>query len=94
MIGLFAKITLVKDPETGKVTLYNAGVLPTFSLSRSQKNRKWVSVVPAYSDTDRIGGLDMPLTNSEREAIGKARTFALNRLGEVPGLRILDEPQN
>ena len=91
MVGLFAKITLQKDFATGKVTLYEAGVLPTLSMRRDDGKRRWITVVPAYADPSLITGLDIPLTEAELKTIRSARELAFRRLGQVEGLEILDE---
>ena len=93
MVGLFARITLEKNYETGKVTLTDAGVIPTFTLRRTGKTFRF-TVLPAYPDTSMITGLRSPLTKREIEAIREARALAFKRLGTVPGLRILDEPSD
>lgn len=90
MVGLFAKITLQKNYETGDVTLIEAGVIPTFTMRRAG-DKQCFTVLPAYADTDAIQGLSSPLTAREIESIGKARALALLRLGKVAGLIILDE---
>ncbi|MBQ5992203.1 MAG: CapA family protein [Clostridia bacterium] len=92
MVGMFAKITLRKDFETGRVTLFDAGVLPTFTIRRAGKSQRF-TVVPAYADPSRITGLRSPLTSAEIREIEKARKHAFKRLGKVEGLRILDEPE-
>lgn len=91
MVGMFAKITLKKDFETGRVTLVDAGVLPTFTIRRAGKSQRF-TVVPAYADPSKITGLRSPLTTAEIREIEKARAHAFKRLGRVEGLRILDEP--
>ena len=91
MVGMFAKITLRKDFETGRVTLYDAEVLPTFVIRRAGKTQRF-TVVPAYADPDRITGLRSPLTNAEKQSIAKARAHAFKRFGTVDGVRVLDEP--
>jgi poly-gamma-glutamate synthesis protein (capsule biosynthesis protein) len=90
MVGLFVKITLEKDFETGKVTLVDAGVLPTLSMRRAGKGQKF-TVVPAYADPSKITGLKTPLTETELKTLRKAREHAWKRLGKCEGLRILDE---
>lgn len=91
MVGMFAEITLEKDFATGKVTLCDAAVLPTFSIRRAGNAQRF-TVVPAYADTSMITGLRSPLTDSEIRSIAKAREHALKRFGSPNGVRILDEP--
>jgi len=91
MVGMFAEITLEKDFVTGKVTLCDAAVLPTFSIRRAGNAQRF-TVVPAYADTSMITGLKSPLTDSEIKSIAKAREHALKRFGSPDGVRILDEP--
>ncbi len=91
MVGLFAKITLEKDFVTGKVTLCDAAVLPTFSIRRGGDAPRF-TVLPVYADTSMINGLRSPLSDSEIRSIAKAREHALKRLGNREGIRILDEP--
>ena len=91
MVGLFAQITLQKDFETGRVTLYDAGVLPTFTIRRAGSGQQF-TVLPVYADTSKISGLSSPLTASEIKNLEKARAHAFKRLGTVEGLRVLDEP--
>ena len=91
MVGMFAEITLEKDFSTGKVTLCDAAVLPTFSIRRGGDEPRF-TVVPVYADTSMITGLRSPLTDSEIKSIAKAREHAFNRFGSPEGVRILDEP--
>ena len=91
MVGMFAEITLEKDFVTGKVTLCDAAVLPTFSIRRAGNAQRF-TVVPAYADTSMITGLRSPLTDSEIKSIAKAREHAFKRFGSPNGVRILDEP--
>lgn len=93
MVGLFAEITLEKDFATGRVTLCDAAVLPTFSVRRGG-NAPRFTVLPVYADTSMITGLRSPLTDSEIKSIAKAREHALKRLGNRKGIRILDEPSD
>lgn len=92
MVGLFAQLTLKKDFETGAVTLYDAAVLPTLAIRRALNSRPRFAVMPAYADPDRITGLREPLTKREISLLQKARAYAMERLGDVDGLRLLDEP--
>ena len=87
-----AQLTLEKDFETGRVTLYDAAVLPTLTIRRSIKSRPRFAVMPAYADPDRITGLSEPLSKQEIKDLQKAREFALKQLGSPEGLRILGEP--
>ena len=91
MIGLFACLTLEKNYETGRVTLYDAAVIPTLTMRRKVEAGPRFTVMPIYTDTDRITGLSEPLTETEIAALMRARAYALNRLGSVEGLRLLDE---
>ncbi len=90
MVGLFVKITLEKDFETGKVTLVDAGALPTFAIRRGGKGQRF-TVVPAYADASKITGLNSALTASEIQSIAKARAHAFKRLGAPEGLKAIDE---
>ena len=91
MIGLFACLTLEKNYETGMVTLYDAAVIPTLTMRRKVESGPKFTVMPIYTDTERITGLAEPLTEAEIAALTRARIYALNRLGSVEGLRLLDE---
>ena len=90
MVGLFATLTLEKDFATGRVTLVDAGVLPTLSMRRAGSKQRF-TVIPAYADPSRITGLRTALTDAEIQSIAKARDHAWKRLGTCEGLRILDE---
>ncbi len=89
MVGLYAKLTLLRDPETGKVVLEKAGVLPTLMLRRGSDPE--FIVVPAYEDVTKITGLPSRLTQREIELIGQARELARKKLGPDAGVPILDE---
>ena len=90
-MGIFARLTLEKDPLSGKVSLTDAGVLPLFVLRRNISDGPRNTIVPAYRDPSRILHLLQPLTAKEVEMIALARESALNRFGTVEGIRILDE---
>ena len=90
-MGIFARLTLEKDPLSGKVSLTDAAVLPLFVLRRNISEGPRNTVVPAYKDPSRILHLLQPLTAKEVETIAMARESALNRFGTVEGIRILDE---
>lgn len=90
-VGLFAQLTLEKDLTTGKVTLVDTAVLPTFVLRREIGSRPRFTVMPAYADVKRITGLSEPLTKAEIKLLKKARALALKRLGKVKGIRVLDK---
>lgn len=87
MVGLFAQLTLKKDMISGAVTLDDAAVLPSFSVRRNGT----LAVLPVYRDASRITGVDEPLNEGEQDALLRARAWAERQLGEVPGLRWLDE---
>ena len=93
MVGLYAQLTLEKDFATGKVTLYDAAVLPTLTIKRNVKSGPKFVVLPAYADPERITGLKTPLTKDEIRELAKARALALKQLGSVEGLRLLDETE-
>ncbi len=95
MVGLFVELTLEKAPETGRVTLVDAAVLPTITIRRGGDNKKQgFTVVPAYADPDAVTGLSSPLTKSEKELLSRAREHAWKRVGTAAGLRALDAPGN
>ena len=91
MVGLYAQLTLEKDFVTGKVTLYDAAVLPTLTIKRNIKMGPKFAVIPAFADPERITGLETPLTKDEIRELAKARAYAIEQLGSVEGLRLLDE---
>jgi poly-gamma-glutamate synthesis protein (capsule biosynthesis protein) len=91
MVGLYAQLTLEKDFATGRVTLCDAGILPTFTTHRRVKSGPTITVMPVYEDPERITGLSVPLTEAEIKELKKAREFAMKRFGSVAGVRILDE---
>ena len=91
MTGLFAKITLTRDLQTGQITLCDAACIPTLIMKRDIEGVPRFTVVPTYADPERITGLSEPLNEKEIDALGKARAAALLKLGRVDGLRILDE---
>jgi len=88
MVGLFAQLTLTREPETGKVVLENAAVLPTLMLRRNGNGPKYV-VVPAYEDAAKITGLRHRLTEKEIREISEARALALKKLGTEANLTVL-----
>lgn len=91
-VGLFAQLTLEKNFETGRVTLCDAAVLPTLTIRREIKPGPRFAVMPAYAEPERITGLKEPLSKAEIRDLAKARAFALQQLGSLEGLRLLDEP--
>ena len=91
MVGLYAQLTLEKDFATGRVTLSDAGILPTLTIKRKVKSGPKFTVVPVYEDPERITGLSEPLTKAEIKELQKARAHAMKRFGSVAGVRILDE---
>ncbi len=90
MVGLFAKLTIEKNFETGRVSLVDAAVLPTMTIRRGGSGQRF-TVVPVYADTAKITGLGSALTSSEIKNLQNARAFAWKRLGTCEGLRVLDE---
>lgn len=91
MVGMYAQLTLEKDFETGRVTLCDTAILPTYCIRRAIRPGPRFTVMPAYADPDRITGLREPLTKGEIRDLKKARALALERFGVVEGVRILDE---
>ncbi len=91
MVGLFAQLTLEKDFVTGTVRLCDAAVLPTLTIRRAIKPGPRFAVLPAYADPERITGLKEPLGKAEIRDLMKARRIALQQLGSLEGLRLLDE---
>ena len=91
MVGMYAQLTLEKDFETGRVTLCDTAILPTYCIRRAIRPGPRFTVMPAYADSDRITGLREPLTKGEIRDLKKARALALERFGVVEGVRILDE---
>ena len=91
MVGLYTQLTLEKDYGTGKVTLCDAAVLPTLTIKRDGQSKPRIVVMPAYKDPERITGLNTPLTGGEINSLKKARALALEELGSVEGVRVLDE---
>ena len=92
MVGLFVQLTLEKNFGTGTVTLVDTAVLPTLTIRRNIKSSPRFAVMPAYADPERITGLREPLSRAELRSLEKARAYALERLGVVEGVRLLDEP--
>ena len=91
MVGLYTQLTLKKDLVTGAATLTDAAVLPTLTIKREKQPKPQFVVMPAYADPDRIIGLKAPLTEEEKQQLRKAREFALQQLGALEGIRLLDE---
>ncbi len=87
MVGLYAQLTLTRDPETGKVSLTEAAAMPSYVLRRDS-GAKYV-VVPAYEDPKNIQGLKSSLTGNEIRLIGQAREHAIRKLGTDAGITIL-----
>ena len=87
MVGLYVRLTLSRDPETGKISLTEAAAMPSFVLRRD--NGAEFVVVPACEDPKNIKGLNSALTDNEIRLIGQAREHAIKKLGADANITIM-----
>ncbi len=86
--GLFLKLTLEKDFESGEVTLTDAAYLPTFVMRRAIEKPRFAAF-PVYDDLSLLKAFH--LSSNETRTLNRAREYALNIIGDVDDLRLLDE---
>ena len=86
--GLYLQLTLEKDFETDTVSLIDAAYLPTFVMRRAIEKPRFTAF-PVFEDTSSLKRFD--LSRNEQKSFSRAREYAMNVIGEVDGLRLLDE---
>ena len=86
--GLYLQLTLEKDFETDTVSLIDAAYLPTFVMRRAIEKPRFAAF-PVFEDTSSLKRFD--LSRNEQKSFSRAREYAMNVIGEVDGLRLLDE---